>query len=102
MDAPKPPSSNDRSVRESPNNTIVSRRADDDKSACVENVRIASVVVVGGGGGVLFFGFFAGVAPAARVLVLSLLTVILRDSASAIACARVFTALRMHGLQSLR
>jgi len=77
---------------------MVSRRADDDKSACVDNVRIASVV----GGGVLFFGFFAGVAPAARVLVLSLLTVVLRDSASTTACARVFAALRMHGLQSLR
>ena len=90
-------------MRESPNNTMVSRRADDDKSACVDNVRISSVVVVVVVVVVvLLFGFFAGVAHAARVPVLSLLTVILRDSASITACARVFAALRMHGLQSLR
>ena len=86
-------------MRESPNNTMVSRRADDDKSACVDNVRIASVVVLVV---VFVFGFFAGVAPVSRVLFLSLLTVNLRASASATACARVFAALRMHGLQSLR
>jgi hypothetical protein len=80
---------------------MVSRRADDDKSACVDNVRIASVVVVLVVV-VLVFGFFAGGAPVSRVLFLSLLTVILRDSASATACARVFAALRMHGLHSLR
>ena len=79
---------------------MVSLRADDDKSACVDNVRIASVVVVLVV--VFVFGFFAGVAPVARVLVLSLLTVFLRASASATACARVFAALRMHGLHSLR
>ena len=88
-------------MRESPNNTMVSRRADDDKSACVDNVRIASVVVVLVGV-VLVFGFFAGGAPVSRVLFLSLLTVTLRASASATACARVFAALRMHGLHSLR
>ena len=86
-------------MRESPNNTMVSLRAANDKSAGVDNVRIASVVVLVV---VLVFGFFAAVAPMARVLVLSLLAVFLRTSASATACARVFAALRMHGLHSLR